>query len=1136
MSWNDRHSQELPVQWPRNEEATMDIGAWLQSLGLEQYEAVFRANAVDAEVLPELGEADLEKLGVLLGHRKKLLKAIAALRDNQSPAVHQPAEGTHVASEAERRQLTVMFCDLVDSTGLASRLDPEEMHEIIRAYQNAVTGEIARFEGHVAKFMGDGVLAYFGWPKAHEDEAERAVRAGLAIAEAVTGMPSPVGTPLGARIGVATGLVVVGDLIGRDEARERVVVGETPNLAARLQGLAPPGAVVVSEATRHLLGATFDLDDLGPQTLKGLERPITAYRVRQESTIGGRFEAHQAGQLLPMVGREQELATILDRWRQARAGEGQCVLLIGEAGIGKSRITQATLDALADEAPTVVSYQCSPYHVGSPLWPVVHHLSQAAGFSAGDSTEQRLVKLEAFLRPGMGDNPEAVQLLGALLSLDTSVRYPPLDLTPQQRRARTLDTLVEQVTRLASAQPVLLRIEDAHWVDPTTLELIELILSRITKARVLMLLTARPSFQPGFSRHQHVTWLTLNRLRSQDAKAIIDGVAGGKTVPEEIMGELLAKTDGVPLYLEELTRTVLESGLLRQTDTAYVADIPLSALAVPSSLHDSFMARLDRLRPVKEVAQTAACIGREFSYELLSAVASVSDVELRDALDQLMAAELVFGQGAPPTASYTFKHALLRDAAYQSLLKSRREFTHRRIAQALQEHFPSLVESQPELLARHYTEAGLTELAIEAWRRAGERSAARSANHEAIGHFQRALDLLEKLTQSIQRDRLEADLRLAQVVPLIAVHGFGSPLVETCASRAKALGATLADWPGRFAAHRVVWNSCLMRHPVPRTVDLARELYSLATKDDDVVRRAIACRALGYTLFIAGEQSEADELLERGATLADSRPETEFKIYGEQPQIVCRLYRGAVHSLLGFPEQAARIAEEGLSRARALNNPHTLAWALVSTGNAHNFGRNASAAERLGAEAIQVSREHRLPQWLAFAEEIRGWALCQLGEHQEGLALLEDSLRRLHATGAVLHSSRIGCYLAQGYLQSGRLDETGAHLSAARQHSETYGEHYMLAELYRQQAALVRAERASVGEVERNLHLALTTAQRQNARLLELRAATDLARLWAQGGERERAWKLLHPVCHGLQDGLRLPDVEEARSVLSALS
>ncbi|GEO16975.1 ATP-binding protein [Microvirga aerophila] len=1114
----------------------MDIGAWLQSLGLEQYEAVFRANAVDAEVLPELGEADLEKLGVLLGHRKKLLKAIAALHDNQPSAVHRLREGTNAPPEAERRQLTVMFCDLVSSTALAARLDPEEMHEIIRAFQNAVTGEIARFEGHVAKFMGDGVLAYFGWPKAHEDEAERAVRAGLAIAEAVASMPSSGGTPLSVRIGVATGLVVVGDLIGQGEARERVVVGETPNLAARLQGLAPPGSVVVSETTRRLLGGTFDLDDLGPQTLKGLERPTIAYRVHQESAVEGRFEAHQAGQLLPMVGREPELATILDRWRQARTGEGQCVLLIGEAGIGKSRITQATLDALADEPLTVVSYQCSPYHVGSPLWPVVHHLNHVAGLSAGDSTEQRLAKLEAFLRPTMGDNPEAVHLLGALLGLDASAHYPPLDLTPQQRRARTLDILVEQVIRLAAAQPVVLRVEDPHWVDPTTLELIELILSRITQARVLMLLTARPSFQPSFSRHQHVTWLTLNRLRSQDARAIIDGVAGGKAVPDEVMGELLAKTDGVPLYLEELTRTVLESGLLRQTDTAYVADIPLPALAIPSSLHDSLMARLDRLRPVKEVAQTAACIGREFSYELLSAVAPVSEADLRDALGQLMAAELVFGQGAPPAATYTFKHALLRDAAYQSLLKSRRELTHRRIAQVLQDRFPSLVESQPELLARHYTEAGLTEPAIEAWRRAGARSAARSANHEAIGHFQRALDLLEKLAPSAQRDHLEADLRLAQVVPLIAVHGFGSPLVETCASRAKALGATLADWPGRFAAHRVVWNSCLMRHPVPRTVDLARELYSLATQDEDVVRLAIACRALGYTLFIAGEQGEADQLLERGAVLADSRPEAEFKIYGEQPQIVCRLYRGAVHSLLGFPEEAARIAEEGLMRARALNNPHTLAWSLVSTGNAHNFGRNAGVAERLGAEALQVSREHRLPQWLAFAEEIRGWALCQLGEHQEGLALLEDALRRLHATGAVLHTSRIGCYLAQGYLLSVRLDEARAHLAAARQHSETYGEQYMLAELYRQQAALLRAEKAPIDEVERNLQLAVTTAQRQAARLLELRAATDLAKLWAQGGERERAWRLLHPVCHGFQDGLRLSDVEEARSVLNTVS
>jgi len=1041
------------------------------------------------------------------------------------------------STQAERRQLTVMFVDLVGSTALTSRLDPEEMREGIRAYQSTVTGEILRYEGYIARFMGDGVLVYFGWPKAHEDEAERAVRAGLAIASAVPKIPCPAtGARQQARVGIATGLVVVGDLIRSAEAQERSAVGESVNLAARLQGLAEPGGVVIAETTRRLLGERFDFAYLGACALEGFAKPVNAFAVIGECFgVESRFDAHQSSAPLPMVGRDQELALLLDRWHQAAAGEGQCVLLVSEAGIGKSRLALALQDTLSGQTHTIVRYQCSPYYIDSPLWPITQQLGHAAGFAADDDAKRKLAKLEALLRQAKDDIADAVTPLANLLDLDTSTRHGrPLDLTPEQQRARTLEILVEQLLGLARSRPVLMLLEDAHWIDPTTLELIELALNRIANAPVLMIITARPTFQSSLGGYSHVTRLTLNRLGAQVARTIVNLIAGGLAVPDEVTEELLAKSDGVPLFLEELTRTVLLSGVLNRTETAHGTDRPLPALAIPASLYDSLMVRLDQLRPVREVAQVAACIGREFSYELLAAVSPLPETDLRNALDQLAATELVFRNGSPPAARYTFKHALVRDAAYQSLLRSRRAQLHKQIAEALLYTSTDIAETHPELLAWHYAEAGLIEKAMEHWRRAGDRSAARFANREAIGHFRRAFELLEMLPCDNRRALLEAELRLAQVVPLIAVEGFGSQAVEECASRANALAENLQDWPGRFAARRVVWNSCLMRQPVPQTVERARELLGLADRDGSPAELSIACRALGYSLFIAGEQAEANQLLERGSVLADNVADSEFALYGEHPQIVCRLYRGSVRCLLGFPETGVHVAEEGLARARASNNPHTIAWSLVCVGDVHVFRRDATNANRFGAEAIVIAREHRLPQWLASAERIQGWALCQLGSTDEGLALLEDSLRRLNASGAVLHTSRIHCLLVEGYRLTGDLNAAQAHLATANEHSKKYGERYLAAELYRHEAALLRTGEAPARDVESLLRAAMVVARQQAARLLELRAAIDLAELWAESGERGKARDLLAPLRGSFGEGFALPDLIEAQKLLDA--
>ena len=754
-----------------------DLTAWLSHLGLGQYAEIFRDNDIDQEILAELDENDLKELGISsLGHRKKLLKAIAAL---VSEEVAMPVATPATPSlEAERRQLTVMFVDLVGSTELSTRLDPEDLRELILAYQNTVAGEITRFEGFIARYMGDGVLAYFGWPRAHEDEAERAVRAALAIITAVSKLTTTEGAALATRIGIATGLVVVGDLIGEGAAQEHPVVGETPNLAARLQSLAEPNTVVISNSTRQLLGEVFDLQSLGPQTLKGITKSVTVYTVLRERALTSRFEARSGPAPSPMVGRDQELALLLERWTQAKAGEGQGVLLIAEAGIGKSRICEALIEAVADEPHRRIRYQCSPYHSDSTLWPVIQQLTHVAGLIVTDPNETRLDKLEKILLAQSGEGATAAPLIAALLGLEGNSRYGPLNLTPQAQRTRTLEALIGQLLNLAAQQPVLLVLEDAHWIDPTTLELIEQCLDRISNARVLILLTSRPDRQPELSAHPHVTRLILNRLGRVGVEAIITRL-GGDRLTTGMVDAIVERTDGVPLFVEELTKAILETG----------------ETTLPASLHDSLIARLDRIPEVKEVSQIAACIGRVFDYSLLAVVAEKPETELVAALDKLVTAELVFRRGVLPEATYTFKHALVRDAAYGSLLKATRRGWHERIAQVLQEQeqFALIITSEPELLAHHYTEAGNTQQAIDYWQRAGQRALKRLANVEAVNFLKQGLRMLDQLPGSQTKQHLELKFLLALNPALMASKGTAHDETLSIAARACTLCEQLEE-------------------------------------------------------------------------------------------------------------------------------------------------------------------------------------------------------------------------------------------------------------------------------------------------------------------------------------------------------
>ena len=855
----------------------MDLGAWLRSLGLEEYEAAFRQNHIDDSVLPSLTAEDLKDLGIgSIGHRRKLLEAIALLRAEPTTKAPPPEAPTTVPKPpqdtAERRQVTVMFSDLVGSTALSARMDPEDLREVISAYQKCVAETVQRFGGFVAKYMGDGVLVYFGYPQAHEDDAERAVRAGLELIQAVGGLKSS--APLQTRVGIATGLVVVGDLIGSGAAQEQAVVGETPNLAARLQGIAEPNTVVIAESTRKLLGNLFDLQDLGAQDLKGIGGPVRAWAALRPASVESRFEALHASGLTELVGREEELELLLRRWSKAKTGEGQVVLLSGEAGIGKSRLTAALLERLASEPHTRLRYFCSPQHTDSALYPIIGQMERAAGFAHDDTAQAKLDKLDALLAQTSTSKQDAA-LFAEMLSLPNDGRYPALDLEPQQRRQKTLEALTAQVEALSRQNPLLMIFEDAHWTDPTSLEVFGRVVDRVRSLPVLLIVTFRPEFEPPWIGRPYVTALTINRLAQRDIEAMIDRVVGNKFIPASVRQDIIERTDGIPLFVEEMTKAVLEAESEEEAQRT-AATVPSTALAVPASLHASLMARLDRLGPAKEVAQIGAAIGREFSHALLAAVTHKPEAELQSALDRLMAAGLLFRQGVPPHATYLFKHALVQDAAYGTLLREPRRALHARIAEALESQFTDIAESQPELLARHCTEAGQIEKAVGLWGKAGQRSLERSALVEAVEQFTRALDQIATLpaTPALRREQIK--LQVALITPLSHVKGYAAPETKAAAERARLLieqAEALGEPPedplllfsvlyGFFAANFTAFNADVCH-------DLAAQFLALAEKQKASFPLMLGHGFLGATLLLRGDIAEARAHLDQGIPLYD---------------------------------------------------------------------------------------------------------------------------------------------------------------------------------------------------------------------------------------------------------------------------
>jgi class 3 adenylate cyclase/predicted ATPase len=1124
----------------------MKVADWLKCLGLEQYEPAFRAHDVDALLLPNLTSADLNELGIgVVGHRRKLLDAIAALRDDAAQLKaprggEEPGGAAAVESGAERRQLTVMVADLVGSTALSSRMDPEDLRELIAAYQQCVARIVRRADGFIARYMGDGALIYFGYPRAHEDDAERAVRAGLDLVAAVRTLGLSVS--LQVRVGIATGLVVVGDVVGSGAALEHMVVGETPNLAARLQSMAEPDTVVIEESTRRLIGNLFEYRDLGCHDLKGAAAPVQAWMAVRARAVESRFDALRATALTPLIGREQELDLLVGRWQRAKGGAGQVVLLAGEPGIGKSRLAAGLLERVADEPHTRLRYFCSPRRADSALYPISGQLERAAGFALDDDAARKLDKLDA-LFAHIATRPRDAALLAELLSLPGDGRYPTLDLTPQQRRQETLQALTAQIGALARRQPVLAIFEDAHWIDPTSLELLDRTVALIRRLPVLLIITFRPEFKPPWIGRQHVTILTINRLADADVAVVIETIAGKRTLPSGVAGEIVERTDGIPLFVEEMTKAMLESSSIEAWDIASAA--PASTLSVPATLHASLLARLDRGGSAKQVAQIGAAIGRQFSYELMAAVAGHDDQELRAALKRITDLGIVSCHGTPPQARYLFKHVLVQDAAYGTLLRKRRRALHARIAQALTRRSPDAAELHPEILAHHYTEAGLLEQAASFWGKAGQKSIAQSALVEAIAQLTKALNLIAEMppTRALRREQIKLQAALAGT--LIHVKGYSSPQVIAAFERARemieradALGEGPEDPLLRFSVLYGLWVPSNVAFDGDTALNRARQFLALAEELGQVAPLIVGHRLMGTSLVMRGELEAGRAHLDRALALYVPELHRPLSLrFGQDIGVAAWAYRALAHWLLGQPDAALSDAAAGLATGRALGQAASLMYALFAAAMVENPAGKLAAAEAHAQELIALAGDKGAPMWRAFGFMAWGWTLSLTGRAVEAIDKITSGLEAYAATGATVFRPNYVVALARAHAACGEFDEARRALAEALAATQSSKERWSEPEIHRTAGELALARNgANQEEAEDHFQRSLSVARTQNARSYELRAATSIARLWREQDRRAEGRDLLAPVYAAFTQGFETPDLIEAKSLLDQLA
>jgi class 3 adenylate cyclase/predicted ATPase len=1118
------------------------IADWLEKLDLGQYAQRFAENEIDVSVLRHLTDQDLKDIGIPLGHRRKIFAAIHQDAGSMRPIAEMTREPEPKTQAApERRQITVLFSDLVGSTALSERIDPEDLREVISAYQTCVAETVSRFDGFVAKYMGDGVLVYFGYPEAHEDDPERAVRAGLELVARVGGLKTH--ATLQTRVGIATGLVVVGDLIGSGSAQEQAIVGKTPNLAARLQGIAAPNMVVIAEGTRKLVGDLFELEDFGTKDLKGIAGPERTWGVLRLSSAESRFEALHTNGLTSLVGRQEELDLLLRRWSKAMNGEGQVVLLSGEAGIGKSRLIAALFEHLATEPQTRLRYFCSPQHTDSPFYPIIRQMERVAGFAHDDTAQTKLDKLDTMLAHGFTP-PQGVALLADMLSLPNDGRYPTFELSPQERRKKMLEALTAELEALARTNPVLMIFEDVHWIDPTSFEALGRAVDRIKTLGVLLILTYRPEFEPPWTGRAYVTPLTINRLAEREIGAMIDGVIGNKLLPANIRQDIIERTDGIPLFVEEMTRAVLEAKDEEAAERT-VAAVPSPSIAVPPSLHASLMARLDRLGAAKEVAQIGAAIGREFTHALLAAVVGKPEQELGPALDRIVRAGLLFRQGVPPHASYLFKHALIQDAAYGTLLREPRRALHARIAETLESGFADIAENQPEILARHCTEAGLIEKAAGLWGKAGQRSLQRSALVEATAQFTQGLDLITTLpaTPALRREQIK--LQVALITPLIHIKGYSAPEPKAAAERARLLieqaerlGEPPEDPLLLFSVLYGFWYANLGAFDGDVLCNLAVQFLALAEKQRATIPLMVGHRLVGSSSLHTGDFVDSRAHFDQALSLYDADKHRSLATqFGQDIRVSILSFRSITLWMLGYPKAALTDVDQVVKDAREAVHAPSLIYALAVTSVPHLLVGNYASANAQTDEAVAMAQEKSVLFWKVMGATVQGCVLALTGKASEAVHQITSGIAANRSTGATVWLPKGLSYLAKAYADQGQFNDAWRSIGKAIDTIETTKETWFEAEVNRiaGEIALMGPQNDSA-KAEAYFERALAVARQQQAKSWELRAAMSMARLWHDQKKPQQARELLAPVYGWFTEGFDTRDLKEAKALLEELA
>jgi class 3 adenylate cyclase/predicted ATPase len=1065
------------------------------------------------------------------------------LAPKESPA-HDAQE--EIVLDAERRQLTVMFCDLVGSSALSEKLDPEDLREVIREYQETCNKVIRRFDGHIAQYLGDGLLVYFGYPKAHEDDAQRATRTGLAIIEAVNrlnpGLQEQWKVELSVRVGIHTGLVVTG-AVGEGSTRENLAIGETPNIAARLQGEAEPNTVLVSAATYNLIRDFFACQELHNLVLKGFSQPMDVCQIDQVSTARILLDPATSA-LTPIVGREQETGLLFERWQRINEGMGQVVLLSGDAGIGKSRLVEMLEEHVArDPQAWLMPCQCSAYHQNSAFYPVIDLLERSIlQFEQGDGPTEKLNRLEGFFVQYGFALPEVVPVFSDLLSIPLDRKYSPSALSPERQKQLIFETMLGVLLEIAKQQPLLLVMEDLHWADPTTLEFLNLIVDQLATTRIFALFTFRPDFNPPWGSRAYVTILMIHRLTRKTCADMVRHITGEKALPAEVLEQILIKTDGVPLFVEELTKMVLESGLLREEAKEYTLTGQFLPLKIPVTLQDSLMARIDRLVSAKELVQLCAILGREFSAEMLLAILPQSEEMLRQGLGQLVKSELLYQRGVFPKATYVFKHALIQEAAYQSMLKNTRRRYHQQIAEVLVNQFPESTAARPEIIAHHYTEAGLKMEAISYWQQAGERAVERFANEEAIAHLTKGLGLLKDLPENLERSRQELMLQLALAPPLSWLKGFAAPEVEDAYSRALKLSQQAGGTLLRFPALWGMWHFYVLRAEFHKAETLSEQLISFTHTADDTVPLSDAYRARGETLLWTGEFLESRTYLEKGIVLDDGRKKRTYN--AEDPGVACRSFSSLAEWFLGYADQALQRSREAVTLAQDLSHPLSLSAAHHFKGFLHLFRQEGRPSFEHAEAAMAIAVEQGFGFLIAFDTILRGWALTEQGESEEGITQMLQGLAAYRATGAEALLPQWMVVLADSYGKLGQVQK-GLDVLADVQilANKNYGERWYISEMHRIRGKLLmlrikdKARDAAVYDESETCFLqAIKLAQQKNAKSLELRAVVSLSRLWQRKGRRADAFELLSKIYNWFEEGFDTPDLKAAKTLLEELS